>query len=141
MLSDSDFAMFDNDIRQEDYDFYQRHRDAFRRMWVEQVRRLSPVCFMVMAYLHCRTRIQVPTRIRIPNPMATLYYAGHIHIAWTRIWIPIETRIPNHYCTHFCDVYPYPDWDPQDVSDNVNKPLREAVTKECFRYMKFSTNF
>ena len=38
MLSDSDFAMFDNDIRQEDYDFYQRHRDAFRRMWVEQVR-------------------------------------------------------------------------------------------------------
>ena len=47
VLSDSDFAMFDNDIRQEDYDFYQRHRDAFRRMWVEQVRCLLLVCFMV----------------------------------------------------------------------------------------------
>ena len=37
--------------------------------------------FDLMSYLHCRTRIQVPTRIRIPNPMATLYYAEHVHIA------------------------------------------------------------
>ena len=51
VLSDSDFAMFDNDIRQEDYDFYQRHRDAFRRMWVEQVGCLLPVCFMVIKEL------------------------------------------------------------------------------------------
>ena len=28
-----------------------------------------------MPYLHCRVRIQVPTQIQIPNPMATLYYA------------------------------------------------------------------
>ena len=43
VLSDSDFAMFDHDIRQEDFDFYQRHKDAFRRMWVEQVREKSSV--------------------------------------------------------------------------------------------------
>ena len=37
VLSDSDFAMFDHDIRQDDYDFYLRHKDAFKRMWMEQV--------------------------------------------------------------------------------------------------------
>ena len=34
----------------------------------------------LMAHLHCRRR----TRIQIPNPMATLYYAGHVHIAQTQ---------------------------------------------------------
>ena len=29
-----------------------------------------------MAYFHCRTRIQI--RTRIPNPMATWYYAEHV---------------------------------------------------------------
>ena len=33
----------------------------------------------LMASLHCRTRIQVP--IHIPNLMATLYNAEHVHIA------------------------------------------------------------
>ena len=47
----------------------------------------------LMAYLHCWTWIQVPTPIRIPNPMATLYYAEHDHIAWTLIQIPIQS--PN----------------------------------------------
>ena len=37
-----------------------------------------------MAQLHYQTRIQVRTRIRIPNPMATLYCAEHVHIAQTR---------------------------------------------------------
>ena len=31
-----------------------------------------------MAYFHCRTRIQIRTRTRIPNPMATWYYAEHV---------------------------------------------------------------
>ena len=40
-----------------------------------------------MAHLHLRRWTRVRTRIRIPNPMATLYYAEHVHIAqiWTRI--------------------------------------------------------
>ena len=32
----------------------------------------------LMAYFHCRTRIQIQTWTRIPNPMATWYYAEHI---------------------------------------------------------------
>ena len=51
---------------------------------------------------------QVPYQIRIPNPITTLYYAKHVHIAWTFIQIPIQTQIPNCYCTHFWDRYPYP---------------------------------
>ena len=43
-----------------------------------------------MAHLYCRTWIQILTRIRISNPMATLYCAEHVHIAqiWTRIPTP-----------------------------------------------------
>ena len=49
----------------------------------------------VMAYLHCRTWVQTQqTRIRIPNPMATLYYAEHVHIARIRTWIPTP-----YFCT------------------------------------------
>ena len=50
-----------------------------------------------MSYLHGRRRIQVPTQI--PTPMATLYCAGHVHIAQIYIQIlsglisPI-TRVP-----------------------------------------------
>ena len=54
-----------------------------------------------MAYSHCRTRIQVPIRIQIPNPMAILYYMEHVYIIWTETWIPIQTWIPNRYSTHF----------------------------------------
>ena len=36
----------------------------------------------IMAHLQCQTRIQ------IPNPMATLYYVEHVHIAQTRARIP-----------------------------------------------------
>ena len=31
-----------------------------------------------MAYFYCRTWIPIQTRTRIPNPMATWYYAEHI---------------------------------------------------------------
>ena len=50
-----------------------------------------------MAYLHCWTWIQVPTQIQNPNPITTLYYAEHVHIAWTQTWIRIQTQIPNFY--------------------------------------------
>ena len=40
-----------------------------------------------MTHLHCRRRTRVRTRTRIPNPMATLYYAEHVHIAQTRTQI------------------------------------------------------
>ena len=42
----------------------------------------------LMAYLQWRTRTRVRTLIRIPNPMATLYYAKYVHIARTRIPTP-----------------------------------------------------
>ena len=41
---------------------------------------------VVMAHLHCRRWTLVQTWIR--NPVATLYYAQHFHIAQTRTWIP-----------------------------------------------------
>ena len=37
ILTDNDFSMFSNDITPVDYDFFQRHKDAFKRMWTEQV--------------------------------------------------------------------------------------------------------
>ena len=61
----------------------------------------SPWRVWVMANLHCWTWIQVPTPIRIPNPIATLYYAEHVHIAQTQIQIPFKTWILNCNCTHF----------------------------------------
>ena len=42
-----------------------------------------------MAYLHWRRR----TRIQIPNPIATLHYTEHIHMAQTQTWIPTP-----HFC-------------------------------------------
>ena len=65
-----------------------------------------------MAYLHCGTRTQIPTRIQIPNPMAALYYAELVHIAQTQTQIVILTWIPNRYCTHFWGRYLNPDQDP-----------------------------
>ena len=37
-----------------------------------------------MAYLHLRRH----TRIQIPNPIATLCYAEHVHMAQTQTWMP-----------------------------------------------------
>ena len=34
------------------------------------------LCKTLMAHFHCRTRIQIQTRIQIPNPKAT--YAEHV---------------------------------------------------------------
>ena len=65
----------------------------------------------VMAHLHCRRRTQVQTRIRIPNLMATLYYAGHVHIAHS------QTQIPTiYFCTETESEY-------ESVPDNLNEPL------------------
>ena len=33
---------------------------------------------LIMADLHCQTRIQIRTQIQIPNPMATQYYVEHV---------------------------------------------------------------
>ena len=41
----------------------------------------------VMAYFHQRTRIR--TRIRIANPMGTLYYAKLFPLVWIRTQIPV----------------------------------------------------
>ena len=42
-----------------------------------------------MAYLHLRRH----TRIQIPNPIATLCYAEHVHMAQTQTWMPTP-----HFC-------------------------------------------
>ena len=42
-----------------------------------------------MAFLHLPDKDSVPTQIHIPNLVATLYYAEHVHIAQTWIWIRI----------------------------------------------------
>ena len=71
---------------------------------------------MEMAYLHWRKRTRVQARIRIPNPMATLYYTEHIHIAqtWTQILAPcfcVGQELASESV-------------PESVSGNVNKPLK-----------------
>ena len=40
------------------------------------------------------------TRIwtRTTNPMATLYYAEKVHIAWTQTWIPTRIFIRVRQC-------------------------------------------
>ena len=37
-LSDTDLELFDIEISPSDFNFYQKHKDAFRTMWKEQVR-------------------------------------------------------------------------------------------------------
>ena len=48
----------------------------------------------LVAYLHCRKRTRVRTRIQIPISMVTLYYALH--------YINSESD-PYRYCNHFWD--------------------------------------
>ena len=36
-LSDTDLELFDIEISLSDFTFYQKHKDAFRTMWKEQV--------------------------------------------------------------------------------------------------------
>ena len=64
-----------------------------------------------MAHVHCRRRTRALTWIRIPNPMATLYYAEHVHVAQT------QTRIPTPY---FCVGQ---ESESESVSGSVNEPL------------------
>ena len=47
-----------------------------------------------MAHLHCRTGIRVPTRIRIPNQMTTLYYAEHFTLHGLSV-LPISVMDRN----------------------------------------------
>ena len=83
--------------------------------------------FFLLAYLHCRARIQVLTRIRIPNLMYTLYYAKYVHIAQTQIWIPIQTQIL------ISPIVPILGWISvtrlglELVSGNVNKPFQYVL--------------
>ena len=57
---------------------------------------------IVMAYFHCRTRIQIRTRTRIPISMATYYYAEYVSTVRAQIQIPFS----NGHCTHFRDRSP-----------------------------------
>ena len=69
---------------------------------------------------HCRRRIRVQTRIRIPNLMGTLHCAEHVCIAqtWNRITTP-------YFCigqeSESISVS-------ESVSGNINKPLATFLT-------------
>ena len=48
-LSDTDLELFDIEISPSEYTFYQRHKDAFRTMWKEQVITiLSKLCPLIL---------------------------------------------------------------------------------------------
>ena len=74
-----------------------------------------------MANLHCRRRTHVRTWIRIPNQMATLYYAEYVHIAQT------QTPIPTHY---FCiGQESESKCLPESISGSENEPLKGRLTR------------
>ena len=55
------------------------------------------------------------TQIQIPNPMATLYYKEHVHIAQTQTQIPIP-----YFCREQeseCESVP------ESIFGNINEPL------------------
>ena len=67
-----------------------------------------------MVHLHLQRRTRVQTRIQIPNLMATLHYAEHVHIAEN------QTRIPTPY---FCvGEESESESEPKSVCGNVNEP-------------------
>ena len=75
---------------------------------------VSSKIWFVMAHLHCRRQTRIRTLIRIPNLVATLYCAEHVHIVQT------QTRIPTPYfCmrqeSEFKSIT-------KSVSSNVNEP-------------------
>ena len=66
------------------------------KSWGYSSRWTSGVEFLsLMAHLHWRRRTRVRTWIRMPNPMATLYYAEHVHIAQILTQIPISAQDRN----------------------------------------------
>ena len=67
-----------------------------------------------MAYSHWQRQTQVRTQIQIPNPMATLYYTEHVHIAQTWTWIPTPYFCIERECES--------ESVPESISGNVNEP-------------------
>ena len=67
-----------------------------------------------MVYLHWQRQARLRSRIQIPNPVATLYYAEHVHIA--------QTQIPTPY---FCSRQQYEfESKPESISGNINESSR-----------------
>ena len=70
---------------------------------------------IVMTSFHWWRRALVQTWIPIPNPITTLYYAEHVHIAEMWTWIPIP---------YFCvGQESESESVPEPISGNVNEPL------------------
>ena len=74
----------------------------------------------LMAYLHCWTWIQVPTPIRIPNPMATCTMQNMftLHGLWFRFLSSLQSLLYP-----FLEQISVPGLGSQSVSSNVNKSL------------------
>ena len=67
-----------------------------------------------MVYLHWPRQARLRSRIQIPNPVPTLYYAEHVHIA--------QTQIPTLY---FCSGQEYEsESKPESISGYINDPSR-----------------
>ena len=64
-----------------------------------------------MAHLHFRRQTRVRTWTHIPNLMATLYYAEHVHIPQTR------TQISTPY---FCE-----------GQESESKSVPQSVIRQC----------
>ena len=75
------------------------------------------VTLSLMAHLHYWRQTWKQGRIPIPNPMTTLYYTEHVHIAQTQT----QTKIPTPY---FCAVQKSESKSvPVSISGNVNETL------------------
>ena len=92
--------------------------------WIRNINKLTEevVGFdvILMAPLYCRRH----TRIRIPNPMATLCCAEHVHITQTWTWIPISYFCIGEECQSKSV--------PESISGNVNEPLMWRLLRADF---------
>ena len=72
-----------------------------------------------MAHFHQRRR----TRIRIPNPIVTLYYAQLFPLVRNSDLDPCMDSFPNGYCTHFRDGSLSQGYESESISIGGNEPL------------------
>ena len=84
-----------------------------------------------MAYLYCRTQIRILTQIRIPNQMATLYYAEHftLHGLGLRSLLSICVGVESESESV-----------PESVSGHVNEPTRSRRFHRIHRFIYFFCN-
>ena len=81
----------------------------------------------------------VPTRIRTPNPVATLYCTVTVPITWTQTLDSNLDQDPQSLLHPFLGWISVPGSGLESVSSNVNKPLREIPLK-IHQYIRLSVD-